>query len=262
MPESMKKNSPIALLRSKAFTLIELLVVIAIIAILAAILFPVFAQAREKARQTSCLSNMKQIGTAAIMYCQDYDERTVRNWFGEEGFEATTAIGATPERYKWMDALQPYIKNTQIFTCPSAANLLYIPRTALTPGQTTRQYGSYSYNRAYGQVEIESDLTPAGKSLAQFALPAETVWFAEAVGGGPYDFDFRWPDVASNPTITNTSPRKLASGPAEYIIERHQGRTNILWCDGHAKSASLNQLVQQNRQGYFFWFTITDDQNL
>jgi prepilin-type N-terminal cleavage/methylation domain-containing protein/prepilin-type processing-associated H-X9-DG protein len=244
--------------RNHAFTLIELLVVIAIIAILAAILFPVFAQAREKARQTACLSNMRQIGTAALMYAQDYDERTPRNWYGDEGFEATTAPGDTPERYKWMDAIQPYVKNTQLFTCPSAAQLVYIPRAQLLSGQTTRQYGSYAYNRAYGQVEIETDTTPAGKSLGQLELPADTVWFAETVGGGPYDFDFRWPDVASNPVVTNTTPRQLGV----YIIERHQGKTNVLWCDGHSKAASLDWLARKNSLEVMFMFTIQDDERL
>lgn len=238
------------------FTLIELLVVIAIIAILAAILFPVFAQAREKARQTSCLSNMRQIGTAALMYTQDYDERTPRNWYGDLGFEPTTAIGDTPERYKWMDSLQPYVKNSQLFICPSASQFPYIPRTSLRTGETTRKYGGYAYNRAYGQVEIEGDSTPAGKSLSQFDLPADTVWFAETIGGGPYDFDFRWPDVASNPTISTTTPRTLGV----YIIERHHGRTNVLWCDGHAKAASLDLLAQKNTVGIMFRFTVADDE--
>src|SRR5579864_7256321 len=109
----------------RGFTLIELLVVIAIIAILAAILFPVFSQAREKARQTSCLSNMKQIGTAEQMYVQDYDERT---------FFRASASAPSPWRSdaiipnanlrtqaSWWNLLMPYIKNNQVFTCPSDA---------------------------------------------------------------------------------------------------------------------------------------------
>jgi len=98
----------------KGFTLIELLVVIAIIAILAAILFPVFARAREKANQTSCLSNLKQIGLAALMYAQDYDDMSPRGC----GYVAPDVIITTYG--EWFITLQPYIKNTQIFTCPSA----------------------------------------------------------------------------------------------------------------------------------------------
>ena len=89
--------------RKTGFTLIELLVVIAIIAILAAILFPVFARARENARRSSCMSNMKQIGLGVMQYLQDYDERYM------------------PDHDEWVDAVQPYIKSAQIFRCPSLA---------------------------------------------------------------------------------------------------------------------------------------------
>ncbi len=101
----------------RGFTLIELLVVIAIIAILAAILFPVFARAREKARQTSCLSNVKQLMLAFQMYCQDYDERTPRY----AGYRPPDEV-IPPGGYDyWFVLLQPYTKNPQIFSCPSTS---------------------------------------------------------------------------------------------------------------------------------------------
>ena len=99
----------------RGFTLIELLVVIAIIAILAAILFPVFARAREKARQTSCLNNAKQINLALQMYAQDYDEKIC--------FMMTVDQGWTVPAQWWYQVLGPYVKNDQIWTCPSKADL-------------------------------------------------------------------------------------------------------------------------------------------
>ena len=96
----------------RGFTLIELLVVIAIIAVLAAILFPVFAQARAKARQTACLSNIRQIGTSVLMYAQDYDEMIVHTELGGEEGDA--------HEYYWGDMIFPYTKNWQILQCPSA----------------------------------------------------------------------------------------------------------------------------------------------
>jgi prepilin-type N-terminal cleavage/methylation domain-containing protein/prepilin-type processing-associated H-X9-DG protein len=109
------------------FTLIELLVVIAIIAILAAILFPVFAQARGKARQTACLSNMKQIGMAIQMYSQDYDERLLyarsfgRMWSLVEKHWGSGSQGERTDNVEMPDLLQPYAKNADIFFCPSVS---------------------------------------------------------------------------------------------------------------------------------------------
>src|ERR1041385_6056660 len=102
------------------FTLIELLVVIAIIAILAAILFPVFAQAREKARAVSCLSNMKELGLAFAMYLQDYDEVVLPRY---QACPSTGPVDKT--QLLWTATLQPYIKNKQIFICPSSSNAYY-----------------------------------------------------------------------------------------------------------------------------------------
>ncbi len=105
----------------KGFTLIELLVVIAIIAILAAILFPVFARAREKARQTSCLSNVKQLALSTLMYAQDYDERFPRYAGYRAPLEPDYVLLEGGYDY-WFMVIQPYAKNAQIFSCPSFGN--------------------------------------------------------------------------------------------------------------------------------------------
>src|SRR5690606_16874149 len=109
-----------------AFTLIELLVVIAIIAILASILFPVFARARENARRASCQSNLKQIALAQMQYSQDYDEKLLRNAIYDDPPGSSSNYGT------WMYVVQPYIKSVQIFTCPSVANAVYTGQPSTT----------------------------------------------------------------------------------------------------------------------------------
>src|ERR1051326_8868417 len=122
-------------MKRSAFTLIELLVVIAIIAILAAILFPVFAQARAKARQTSCLSNIKQLAMGFQMYVQDYDERFPQ-WKWDLNYKDAGGAGSTPNNATslWWNAIYPYVKNTQIYVCPDD---IY--------DQTTRQDGHWGW---------------------------------------------------------------------------------------------------------------------
>src|SRR5689334_2151431 len=153
------------------FTLIELLVVIAIIAILAAILFPVFAQAREKARQTSCTSNLKQIGLGAAMYAQDYDEVVL-----------PVSTSTTGKTYYWWASwngtarndteglVYPYMKNSQIQACPSFNNKL---RAAL--GLT-----GYGYNYNYLSPFVPPLYQAAPVSLAAIQTPTETVQMADS----------------------------------------------------------------------------------
>src|SRR5690349_303552 len=140
--------------RRPGFTLIELLVVIAIIAILAAILFPVFARARENARRTSCQSNLKQIGLGLLQYAQDYDEITAPAWLdgncytnGGANYDTNTGTcngGPVAGNLRWMDVIYPYVKSEQVFNCPSASSkhkkYLYA---------SGDNYGHYAANNAF-----------------------------------------------------------------------------------------------------------------
>ncbi len=160
--------------RNQGFTLIELLVVIAIIAILAAILFPVFAQARAKARQTSSLSNLKQIGTATMMYVQDYDEQLYPHRFncpttcaayldgsGNLIPEAKNYQGGSEKKYFWAHLLNPYTKNWGIYQDPSAPSAFVPGSNAVhdfaAPGAVGRNYGGQN---SYGHNDLW--LSPAG----------------------------------------------------------------------------------------------------
>jgi prepilin-type N-terminal cleavage/methylation domain-containing protein/prepilin-type processing-associated H-X9-DG protein len=165
--------APITPRRVFGFTLIELLVVIAIIAILAAILFPVFAQAREKARQASCLSNLKQIGNSARMYAQDYDETWVP--FSYQSYIAGTnspAWGAGWGMYYYTMTLQPYVKNIGLFVCPSGewSTLQYgawkDANTPPDPGNSDSTYpGSWRTSYQWNNVGTWSQATAADSAF-------------------------------------------------------------------------------------------------
>jgi len=149
----------------RGFTLIELLVVIAIIAILAAILFPVFARAREKARQTSCLANVKQIALGHLMYAQDYDELMcpARLRFG----------GLDANRLNYIFGIMPYVKNAQLFVCPSRAASTSTWYAGPDPAGVTYR-GSYGYN-------CYASGTYGGNAMALFTRPAETIIIVDYV---------------------------------------------------------------------------------
>jgi len=199
--------------RHGGFTLIELLVVIAIIAILAAILFPVFARAREKARQTSCLNNMKQMALAVHMYAQDYDETLpfATMWTG--GSPAGAFSGYTSYLI-WPDLLYPYVKNRQVFICPSNMQdwigygwnvyIGYYGAIWMIPAYSTRTQDIYS-----------------GVKLATIPYPAQHVAIADHHKVPPATSIYRlWGSYAADPL---------------YWQEVHNGGWNIAFVDGHAK---------------------------
>ncbi len=251
-------NSPRRPQVSAAFTLIELLVVIAIIGILAAILFPVFARARENARRASCQSNLKQIGLGLMQYSQDYDEILIADWYG-----TTSAIGpdqtlppgsATGVSYKWEDAAFPYIKSEQIFNCPSATGDAAVPftyyRNLLVPRAIT-QLGSYTIVHGYGANE--PNRTPpvshplAGindpVNLARAEVPATTAWVFD--GNGQFFAEVYDKDTP-NARLLND-------------VERHLETVNMLYLDGHVKAIKADALQHKNAAGVISAVTLQDD---
>ncbi len=196
-------------MKRRAFTLIELLVVIAIIAILAAILFPVFAKAREKARQSSCSSNHKQLGLALLQYAQDYDE-------------------TLPTRYdsnalkQWSEVCQPYIKNTQCLVCPSTNN------------------SSIGYADGYlNRQSLGSIVSPA-----ETIMLGDSGKVRNGSGGTGYDWHMNVPSAFGTPTQPADELNLPLAGDANYASRPcpiHNDGCNLAWVDGHVKWLKTSQ---------------------
>jgi prepilin-type N-terminal cleavage/methylation domain-containing protein/prepilin-type processing-associated H-X9-DG protein len=233
--------------KQKAFTLIELLVVIAIIAILAAILFPVFARARENARRTSCLSNLKQMGLGVMMYTQDYDEL----------YPLTVMLNNTPHPipsavslsisgkalWSWYEMLYPYTKSVQVYKCPSS-------------GYTGNAVYTANYGTNYDVMPYYTD-TP--KSLASLEAPASTylimdagyymMAYSRALHGGannawylPGTGAYNGSSAASLSIGTTAADAYRAS---DYEDGRHLGSVNVAFADGHVKWLNAGELFGQ-----------------
>ncbi|MBC8136149.1 MAG: DUF1559 domain-containing protein [Fibrella sp.] len=206
--------------RSKAngFTLIELLVVIAIIAILAAILFPVFAQARQKARQATCVSNLKQIGIASMMYQQDYDEAWVPLWTIDNG-------GTYVPYYNLVDTyvkMKPGTSRSGLWHCPSN-----IPQDTWFNESATHHSYVASTLRNLGTGCDDTPISNAGCTAdASLVAPSSTIVLVES--GTDWDaWDFA---IASQGL--------WSGGPTPWMFAGHARQSNYLFADGHVKSLS------------------------
>ena len=210
-------------MRKRGFTLIELLVVIAIIAILAAILFPVFAKAREKARMASCQNNLKQLALAVLQYIQDYDERTPCGcgW----GADAGNGWGRGKYRAGWWIRIQPYVKNTQVFFCPSQ-------------GRRPQKYWHLPIWRSYSRVQF------LNYPIARLYKPAQVILFGDGVhsaveyprGMAAYDCG-----ACADWIIGRWCARSKFDGPSEFP---HNEGNNVAFFDGHVKWLGYGKLMQ------------------
>ena len=220
-------------MKTKGFTLIELLVVIAIIAILAAILFPVFAKAREKARQSSCLSNLRQLGTACLQYGQDYDEKMP---------PAYRYTNNNAYLYWWADLIQPYVTSYQILECASDPQPWQ--SAYLRPWRTPSPFVC-SYGMANIAVDVNGVAIPPvpGSPMSVLQEASNTILLLDAYG----------PEIAAG-GITRyrlLDQTDLSTTGNCLVAKRHNDGFNICFADGHAKGVKSSTPAQ--------WTTINSD---
>ena len=198
----------------RAFTLVEILVVLFVVGVLAALLFPVFARARERARRDSCQSNLKQIGLGFLQYERDYDEKHPLAYADDD---ASGVYNANFDR-GWMQLVQPYIKSTAVFQCPSEPSNYFPPLRAT----------DYWYSATISQTKNITDVTK----------PAQTVLCGDGIGmpaafvatHGEIAYNGNAPSLKYNGEIWDVTEKTDGQGG-----RRHLDGLNFLFCDGHVK---------------------------
>jgi prepilin-type N-terminal cleavage/methylation domain-containing protein len=235
-------------MRQRAFTLIELLVVIAIIAILAAILFPVFAKARERAQQTACISNQKQIGLAMMSYVTDNNDIYPKFAYNGTDYGVIDLTDAECPSRGYDKAIKPYLNNWDVYSCPSQkffpkwgasgpANGYLMVAVRPAPGNYTRGRTSYGFN--YTMVSFSGTVPADGRMRSSmFKDPAGTIFLAENENGNHITWEsltFNGLQTGSNQDLVN-----LANDPVvmqTYRVPRkHFGRNDYIFADGHVAS--------------------------
>jgi prepilin-type N-terminal cleavage/methylation domain-containing protein/prepilin-type processing-associated H-X9-DG protein len=253
------------LARQRGFTLIELLIVITIMAILSAILMPVFHQAREKARSSACLSNCRQIALAQVQYAQDYDEGLIPLWsFGGSGIPRTNV----PERLKhvWVNKLQPYVKNQQVFFDPgfneaARKKAMEMPdcfgagmaNGFSPPNQYISHYGIAGFGTGGACTQQNPYYAYAGSinfsivSLSQIQRPAETANIGDSTG-----------TVLLNPPYAAGAIGNTLGCTAAF--SHHEGG-NFVFLDGHAKwiKGNIERYLAQDASGCWYEKFLTYD---
>ncbi|MFP3904563.1 MAG: prepilin-type N-terminal cleavage/methylation domain-containing protein [Armatimonadota bacterium] len=212
----------------RGFTLIELLVVIAIIAILVAMLFPVFARARSRARQTACLLNIKQLSLGVQMYVQDYDEVMPMTAY------RSASSGGSSGAYLWTANIMPYVENEQVFLCPEA-----VGQSRYASTWDDRGWLSIGLNR-----DLENRVTERPRSLAQFDAPSSSIALADSTPG-----DTKKPTKARGFQVMADREPNTKSG----VGSRHNEGTNVGFVDGHAKWYKSSSIWQADNAAELVW---------